>query len=682
MSKSSTREAVKVAIRLRPFSKKEIKDGYKKIIRIDQPNASCYITNPQNEDVQFTYDFAFPENATQEEIYETTSAQIVDGVLQGYNGTIFAYGQTGTGKTYTMDGESEKGSPNRGIVPRAFEHIFDYMTANADSHKFSITVTYVELYNEQIRDLLAKNDPQQPLTIHEDPNKGFYIKGVTSRTVTSFEEIVAVQQEGKVHRVTRATNMNESSSRSHSILTLNIETLTMIEGGSHVRSARLNLVDLAGSERLAKTQTEGQGVKEGISINFALMVLGNCISALTTAGHTHIPYRDSALTKLLRDSLGGNAKTLMIATIGPASYNFSESMSTLRYAERAKKIENKPKVNMDPKDALLMQYQEELQRLQAQVKGSGTVNKAPTEEEIKAMEDKLEKQRQQLADASHLAKEEREKLEKKLEERKKKLDKEKEKQGQFVNRLKELAKFLVNGSQELMAKTQKNDQEIATIREKLKKREEYAKKMAKEIEQKKKKKQEVLDQCKTAEDKAKVVAQKFTDTVNEYKNLKVKYNEVQKQIQEDREELARQIDSLNRQLEVYSLIIDNFIPQSEVSRIRTSAVYDKDTQKWQIPEPDKKEILKKVVGLERPKSGIGQPRPTAIDKKRNDDLPPINLTPTPVESNLKEGPKIVDTSGIEQEIEESFQDDEADLVVEIPQELPGISFIPMNIHRQ
>ncbi|OHT06085.1 hypothetical protein TRFO_26000 [Tritrichomonas foetus] len=343
---------------------------------------------------------------------------------------------------------------------------------------------------------------------------------------------------------------------------------------------------------------------------------------------------------------------------------------------------------MDPKDALLMQYQEELERLQAQVKGGGTVKKAPTEEDIKAMEEKLEKQRQMLQDASHLAKEEREALQKKLEERKKKLDKEKAKQSQFVDRLKELTKFLVNGQQSLMAQTQKNDENIAEIREKLKKREEYAKHIQKEIERKKKKKQEVLDQCKTAEDKVKVVSQKFTDTVNEYKNLKTKYTEVQNQIQEDREELARQIDSLNRQLEVYTLIIENFIPQSEVSRIKQTAVYDNETQKWMIPEPDKRVILKKVVGLERPKSGIGYPRPTAIDKRNIsgalDDIPPITLKPTPVESNLKDGPRIVDTSGIEQEIEESFQDDEADLVVEIPQELPGISsyYQPFNIHKQ
>lgn len=692
MSTPNSREAVKVAVRLRPFSKNESKSGYKQIIRIDQPNASAYITNPQGADVQFTYDFAFPEFCTQEEIYESTSAPIVDGVLQGINGTIFAYGQTGTGKTYTMDGDQTSKSKERGIVPRAFEHIFDYMTANAESHKFSVTVTYIELYNEQIRDLLAKSDPQQPLSIHEDPNKGFYIKGVTSKAVTSFDEIVAVQQEGRIHRVTRATKMNEESSRSHSILTINIETLTQIEGGQHVRSARLNLVDLAGSERVAKTGAEGQGFKEGVSINFALMILGNCISALTTPGHPHVPYRDSALTKLLRDSLGGNARTLMIATLGPADYNFSESMSTLRYAERAKKIENKPKVNMDPKDALLMQYQEELERLQAQVNGTATVNKGPTEEEIKAMEEKLEKQRQKLSEASHMAKEEREMLEKKLEERKKKLDKEKAKKSQFVDRLKELTKFLVNGSDELMAQTQKNDQNIAAIREKLKKREEYAKKMQRDIEEKKKKKKEVMEQCKTAEEKVKVVSQKFTDTVNEYKNLKTKYKEVQNQIQEDREELARQIDSLNRQLEVYSLIIDNFIPQNEVERIRSSSVYDQDSQKWKIPEPDKKEILKKVVGLERPKSGIGAPRPTAIETNKrklhnttnNDDFPTINLQPTPVESRLKDGPKIVDTSGIEQEIEESLQDDEADLVVEIPQELPGISsYAPnLNIHRQ
>ena len=661
------------------MSKNEIAHKFAKVIRIDQENASAYITTPEGSEMQFTYDFAFPDTSTQEEIYENTSAQIVDGVLNGYNGTIFAYGQTGTGKTYTMDGATE--GDNRGIVPRAFEHIFDYMRANGDTHKFSVTMQYVEIYNEQIRDLLATKEKTGSLVIHEDPSKGFYVQGVEIRTVNTIQDLFNFQAEGKKRRVTRATNMNEESSRSHSILTLNVETLATLDGmdGSHVRSARLNLVDLAGSERVAKTGAEGQGFKEGVSINYALMVLGNCISALTSRGHGHIPYRDSALTKLLRDSLGGNAKTLMIATLGPADYNFIESRSTLRYAENAKKIKNKPKVNMDPKDALLMQYQEELKALQAQLKnGTPEAQAENNERMIKEMEEKLEKKRKMLAEASHIAAEEREQLQKKLEERRKKLEKEKAKQNKFVGRLQELQKFLVNGSEKLMEKTQQNEADLAAIREKLKKRAEHQAKMEKEIEMKKKKKQEMLEQCKTIQDKVTLVSEKFKETVGEYKNLKTKVPEVQKTIQEDREQLADQIDSLNRQLEVYQLILENFIPQSEVQRVRSAATYNEDEGKWEIPEVDKRARTKQVLSLERPNSAIGCPRPTAMDKKGlrgqpgTEEFQEMALKPTPVESRLKDGPKIIDMEGIEQEIEEQFADDEADLSVDIPQELYGV----------
>jgi kinesin family protein 3/17 len=428
------------------MSKSEITQGFKNIIAIDQSAASVHVENPHGPKAQFTYDYAFPNNCTQEEIYENTAAPIVDGVLRGINGTIFAYGQTGTGKTFTMDGLPDP--EGRGIVPRAFEHIFDYMTANADTHRFSVTMQYVELYNEHIRDLLGCPDSDHPLAIHEDSTKQFYVQGVQIRTVETIQDLFRYQREGAQHRVTRQTRMNEESSRSHSILTLRIETLTMIDGGSHVRSGRLNLVDLAGSERASKTgETKGPGVVESIAINRALLVLGACISALTSRGTSHIPYRDSALTKLLRDSLGGNARTLMIAAIGPADYNFQESMSTLRYAENAKLITNKPKVNIDPKDALLMQYQEELQRLQEQLtEGTPEAQAANKERMIREMEERLEREKRELAQASSMAAEERARLQTQLEEQRRELEVQKAAKEEFVSRFTTLKKFLAQGS--------------------------------------------------------------------------------------------------------------------------------------------------------------------------------------------------------------------------------------------
>jgi kinesin family protein 3/17 len=553
------------------------------------------------------------------------------------------------------------------------------MTANAESHKFSVTMQYVEIYNEQIRDLLASKPTQGSLVIHEDPNKGFYIQGVEIRTVETIEDLFKYQDEGKRRRVTHSTLMNDESSRSHSIMTLNIETLTEIEGGSHVRCARLNLVDLAGSERVAKTGADrGELFKEGVSINYGLMILGNCISALTTRGHTHIPYRDSSLTKLLRDSLGGNARTLMIAALGPADYNFMETMSTLRYAENAKKIKNKPKVNMDPKDALLMQYQEEVLRLQAQLKAGSPEGQAEYYEKvIKEMEAKVEKQRKQLADASSMAAEERAELQKQLELRRKELDEERTRQGKFAGRLDELKRFLVKGSGHLKERTEKNEAEIAAIRDKLKKRQEHAVALEQEIEAKKAKKQQMMEQCTTIQSKVAIISEKFKETVGDYKNLKTKIPEVQKAIQADREQLAGQIDSLNRQLELYTLILENFVPQNEVSKWKEVATFNEEEEVWETPAPERKTVLKRTLDLERPNSAIGCPRPTATDRRRGgganfEEMPFIELKPTPVESRLKDGPAIADMSAIEDEIEEQFKDDEANFFVEVSYILPAI----------
>ena len=679
MSSAATREAVKVAIRCRPMSEKEKNNKYENVVRIDQENASVYVKNNQDKEVQFTYDFAYPPNCTQEEIYENTAAPIVAGVLEGINGTIFAYGQTGTGKTYTMDGIPD--TPNKGIVPRAFEHIFDFITANEDSHKFSVTVTYVELYNEQLRDLLASSKSEdKPLTIHEDPGKGFVIRGVTTHSARSVKDLLKIQHYGSKHRKVRATNMNDTSSRSHSILSLSIETLTEIEGSQHVRRGRLNLVDLAGSERIAKTGAEKEGVQEGISINYALMILGNCISALTTKGQTHIPYRDSALTKLLRDSLGGNARTLMIANIGPASYNYSETLATLRYAERAKKIENKPKVNMDPKDALLMQYQEELAALQAQLDGNGPAQQANSEEVIKAMEEKLEKQRKQLSEASNLAKEEREKLQKKLDARQAKIAKEKQKQQQYQARLAELNKYLVGGGQELVKRTKQNEAEIAAIREKLKQREAKSKEIERELKEKRSKKKEMISQCKDLKDKVKLVAEQFKEYKSNYENLKIKYPEVQKTIQEDREQLSNEIESLQKQIDQMNQVIDNFIPEAEAARVRNNAIWDEDSSRWVQKPPDKKEVLKKIFDVKRPASANGLARPTALTSGKIisspiDEIPVLHLKVPPIENNLRDGPVMIDMGELEEEIERQFIDDETDLQVEIPDTLPGVAYM-------
>ena len=216
-----------------------------------------------------------------------------------------------------------------------------------------IRCSYLEIYNEDIRDLLSKNVDKK-LDLKENPDKGVYVKDLNQVIVKSISEIEGYMEHGTNNRKTGETAMNKDSSRSHSIFTIYVETAEVNAAGEQsIKAGKLNLVDLAGSERQSKTHAHGERLKEATKINLSLSALGNVISALVEGNTKHIPYRDSKLTRLLQDSLGGNTKTVMIAAISPADYNFDETVTTLRYASRAKNIKNKPRVNMDPKDALL-----------------------------------------------------------------------------------------------------------------------------------------------------------------------------------------------------------------------------------------------------------------------------------------------------------------------------------------
>jgi hypothetical protein len=316
----------------------------------------------------FTFDSVFAADVMQIDIYNTCAASVVESVLNGYNGTIFAYGQTGAGKTHTMEGRPDP-PELRGIIPNSFQHIFDYV-GSAESQQFLVRASYLEIYNEEIRDLLSKN-PKNKLDLKEDIDSGVYVKDLTSFVVKNATEIDHVMQAGKKNRSVGATLMNQTSSRSHSIFTIVVECMEADPtGGEKIRVGKLNLVDLAGSERQGKTGATGDRLKEATKINLSLAALGNVISALVDGKSSHIPYRDSKLTRLLQNSLGGNAKTVMCANCGPADYNYDETLSTLRYANRAKNIKNKPKINEDPKDAMLREYQDEIQALKKQLEAT------------------------------------------------------------------------------------------------------------------------------------------------------------------------------------------------------------------------------------------------------------------------------------------------------------------------
>ncbi|XP_046941860.1 kinesin-like protein KIF17 [Lynx rufus] len=359
-------ESVKVVVRCRPMNQRERELNCQPVVTVDSARGQCFIQNPGAADEppkQFTFDGAYHMDHFTEQIYNEIAYPLVEGVTEGYNGTIFAYGQTGSGKSFTMQGLPDPSS-QRGIIPRAFEHVFESVQC-AENTKFLVRASYLEIYNEDVRDLLGA-ESKQKLELKEHPEKGVYVKGLSMHTVHNMAQCERIMEAGWKNRSVGYTLMNKDSSRSHSIFTISIEIYAVDERGKdHLRAGKLNLVDLAGSERQSKTGATGERLKEATKINLSLSALGNVISALVDGRCKHIPYRDSKLTRLLQDSLGGNTKTLMVACLSPADNNYDETLSTLRYANRAKNIRNKPRINEDPKDALLREYQQEIKKLKA-----------------------------------------------------------------------------------------------------------------------------------------------------------------------------------------------------------------------------------------------------------------------------------------------------------------------------
>ena len=375
-------ECVKVAIRVRPMNKHEKEQNSKICVDVDTVNNTVSVSSSKGTPKTFQFDYVYPMDTTQRDIYDQVAFPIVDSIFQGYNGTIFAYGQTGCGKTFTMMGIVN--DPElKGIIPNAFSHIFGFIKTEGESKKFLVRCSFVEIYNEEVRDLLINKS--QKLDIREDPKKGIFVKDLTYITLKDTEDIQKCLDKGNKNRHVGSTSMNDQSSRSHSIFTVYLE----IEESGKIRSGKLNLVDLAGSERVGKTNATGQTFDEGKKINLSLTALGSVIDALSS-NRKHIPYKDSKLTRLLADSLGGNTKTVMFANISPASYNYDETLGTLRYASRAKLIKNAPKVNEDPKDALIRQYEEEIKALKERLANGGNVNK---ERKIKKKKKKLKKKK-------------------------------------------------------------------------------------------------------------------------------------------------------------------------------------------------------------------------------------------------------------------------------------------------
>ena len=632
-------ECVKVVVRCRPLSTKETQNKRKKIVQVDGKSGQITIKGTKKDQKKeivktFTFDQVYDENSTQREIYENTAKPIVQSSLDGYNGTIFAYGQTGTGKSHTMEGKDDP--PDlRGIIPNSCCHIFDEIAKSGSTTEFLVRSSYIEIYNEEIRDLLSKN-PQNKLELKENPEKGVYVKGLTAFVVKGVKEILNVITVGKRNRTVGETLMNQDSSRSHAIFMITIESSTITtpqgqaspgmenkESASTIRVGKLNLVDLAGSERQSKTGATGDRLKEATKINLSLSALGNVISALVDGKGGHIPYRDSKLTRMLQDSLGGNTKTLMIANVGPADMNFDETLSTLRYANRAKNIKNKPKINEDPKDAMLREFQEEIARLKAQLSGkgiaapgaspggaTGSPNLAELKERMRAQmresmktelaEDiaakarkELEaKAKQELADLSESkaqTEEEKAKIQRQLQQQQQELQayaedlhKEERDREDMERRLKAMESKVIHGDVNLVEKQEELEKVMSEQKQ------EYAKQIQQETEQQRRineleDMQKLIDeQYASVQEELEVKGRKIKRLVTMYRQIKDELDDLQEEVQQEREDLLDNIRVLTQQLKLKDLTIASYIPPEHQQRIMDHSEWDEEEETWII----------------------------------------------------------------------------------------------------
>lgn len=404
---------VQVLVRCRPMNEDEMRLHTPVVISCNEGRrevaAVQSIANKQI-DRTFVFDKVFGPNSQQKELYDQAVSPIVYEVLEGYNCTIFAYGQTGTGKTYTMEGGAIKKNgefpTDAGVIPRAVKQIFDIL--EAQSAEYSMKVTFLELYNEEITDLLAPEETtkfideksKKPIALMEDGKGGVLVRGLEEEIVCTANEIYKILEKGSAKRRTAETLLNKQSSRSHSIfsITIHIKECTP-EGEEMIKCGKLNLVDLAGSENISRSGAREGRAREAGEINKSLLTLGRTINALVEHSG-HVPYRDSKLTRLLRDSLGGKTKTCIIATVSPSIHCLEETLSTLDYAHRAKNIKNKPEVNQKMmKSAMIKDLYSEIDRLKQEVYAAREKNGIyiprdrylNEEAEKKAMAEKIER---------------------------------------------------------------------------------------------------------------------------------------------------------------------------------------------------------------------------------------------------------------------------------------------------
>ncbi|XP_020776219.1 kinesin-like protein KIF3C [Boleophthalmus pectinirostris] len=637
MSKNKSSECVKVVVRCRPLNRKEESNGPAGgIVQMDLKLGQVILRNPRappSEPLKtFTFDAVYDANSKQRDLYDESVRPLIDSVLDGFNGTIFAYGQTGTGKTYTMQGawmDPEK----RGVIPNAFDHIFTHISRSQSDKQYLVRASYLEIYLEEIRDLLDPNHANTRLELRESPETGVYVRDLTSCVCKSIKEIEEVMNMGNQARAVGATDMNEHSSRSHALFLITVEcSQPGPDGRKHIRVGRLNLVDLAGSERQAKTGVHGERLKEAAKINLSLSALGNVISALADGRSGHVPYRDSKLTRLLQDSLGGNAKTVMVATLGPAPQHYDETLTTLRYANRAKNIHNQPRVNEDPKDALLREFQKEIARLRAQLnhrkwrnkqKKDGDVWDRDGEEDTAGEEDfeekdaedyvtleeqRLELEKEAIRGDQFLLAEEKQRLLGEKERMMGDLRKEQEATEQLTAKYKAMESKLLVGGKNIIDHTNEQQKMLEMRRHEIAEQTRSEREMQQQMLIQDEETLELRETFTSLQQEVEAKTKKLKKLYAKLQCIKTEIKDVNDEHVRSRQELEQTQNELTRELKFKYLIIENFIPPEEKNKIMNRLTFDPEEDQWKF-QPLVQSESKSSQMKKRPSSAVGYKRP-------------------------------------------------------------------------
>ncbi|GIY34077.1 kinesin-like protein KIF3B [Caerostris darwini] len=579
------------------MSEKETTASYHKVVKLYPDRGGVEVQIKTQNSKYFTFDAVY-DGGNQADIYDEVFRPLVDSVISGFNGTVIAYGQTGAGKTWTMEGQLGD-SEHEGVIPNSFRHIFNHI-ARSQNTQFLVSASYIEIYQEEVRDLLS-SEPKRKLEVRERNDTGVYVKDLSVNVCKTVQDLEKVMIDGKLNRSIGTTNMNAHSSRSHAIFMITIESCeTDADGNTHMKMGKLNLVDLAGSEKQAKTGAVGSTQKESIKINLSLSALGNVISALVDGKSTHVPYRDSKLTRLLQDSLGGNAKTIMIANIGPASFNLEETITTLRYANRAKNIKNKPVVNVDPKDAILLQFKQEISMLKAQLalkeakrkkkKETTKITDETIEDELDAssveivqkMENLLQEERVAYLNEQNLMTEEKEKIMRDIKAKDEELRLENEAKEKIRKHINELEAKLLCGGKNIIDHTNEQQRILEKRRQELAEQKCIEREMQAKLLEEEESTLEKKETYDSLQQEVDMKTKKLKKLFQRFQTLKDDINDESEINSFERQDKEQTIEALTRDLKLSNLVIDNFVNPEDKAKFLEHVKYDEDEDAYVI----------------------------------------------------------------------------------------------------